>query len=171
MQIEENSRKGKMRDLKKVGRIKGIFHSKMGTIMDRNSKDLTEAEEIKKRWQEYTEVLFKKELNDPANHDGAVTHLETDTLESEVKLALGKITVNKANEGDEISSELFKILKCATKEPHSICHQISETQQWPQDWKNQFSFQSQRREMLKNVQTPIQFLAFHILARLCSKSL
>ena len=104
-------------------------------IKYRNGKDLTEAEEIKKRWQEYTEVLFKKELNDPANHDGMVTHLETDTLESEVKLALGKITVNKANEGDEISSELFKILKCATKEPHSICHQISETQQWPQDWK------------------------------------
>ena len=126
----------KTRDLfKKIGDIKGTFHSRMGIIKYRNGKDLTEAEEIKKRWQEYTEVLFKKDLNDPASHDGVATHLETDTLESEVKLALGKITVNKTNGGDEISAELFKILNDAVKVPHSICHQISKTQQCLQDWK------------------------------------
>ena len=98
--------------------------------------DLTEAEEIKKRWQEYTEELYKKDLNDPGNHDGVITHLEPDILECEVKWALGSITVNKASGGDGIPDELFQILKDdAVKVLHSICQQIWETQQWPQDRK------------------------------------
>ena len=101
--------------------------------MDRNSMDLTEAEDIKKRWQEYTEELYKKDLNDPENHDGVITHLEPDILEYEVKWALGSITTNK---DDGISAELFKTLKDnAVKVLYSICQQIKKTQQWPQDWK------------------------------------
>ena len=108
----------------------------MGTIKDRNGKNLTEAEEIKKRWQEYTEELYKKGLNDPDNYDGVVIHLEPDILECEVKRALGSITTNKANGGDGILAELLKILKDdAVKLLHSICQQIWKTQQWPQDWK------------------------------------
>ena len=100
-----------MRDLfKKIGDSKGTFHARMGTIKDRNGKDLTEAEEIKKRWQEYTEV-YKKGLNDPENHDGVVAHLEPDILECEVKWALGSITMNKASGDDGIPAELFQILK------------------------------------------------------------
>ena len=99
---------GKTRDLfKKIRDIKGTFHAKMGTIKDRNSMDLTEAEDIKKRWQEYTEELYKKDLHNPDNHDGVITHLEPDILESEVKWALESITTNKASEGDGISAELF----------------------------------------------------------------
>ena len=113
--------------------------------------DLTEAEDIK-RWQEYTEELYKKDLHDPDNHDGVITHLEPDILECEVKWALESITTNKANEGDGIPVELFQILKDdAVKVLHSICQQIWKTQQWPQDWKGQFSFQSQRKAMTKNV--------------------
>ena len=108
----------------------------MGTVKDRNSKDLTEAEEIKKRWQEYTEELYKKGLNDPDNHDGVVTNLEADILECEVKWALGSITTNKVTGGDGIPPELLQILKDdAFKVLHSICQQIWKTQQWPQDWK------------------------------------
>ena len=108
----------------------------MNTIMDRNGKDLTETEEIKKRWQEYTEKLYKKDLNDPYNQGGVVTHLEPDILECEVKWALGSITMNKARGGDGIPAELFQILKDdAVKVLHSICQQIWKTQQWPQDWK------------------------------------
>ena len=108
----------------------------MGTIKDRNGRDLTEAEDIKKRWQEYTEELYKKDLHDPDNHDGVITHLEPDILESEVKWALGSITMNKASGGDGISVHLFQILKDdAVKVPHSICQQIWKTQLWPQDWK------------------------------------
>ena len=107
----------------------------MGTIKNRNSKDLIEAEEIKK-WQEYTEELYKKDLHDPDNHDGVVTHLEPDILECEVKLALGSITTNKASGGDRIPGELFQILKDdAVKVLHSKCQQIWKTQKWPQDWK------------------------------------
>ena len=108
----------------------------MGTInQDRNGKDLTEAEEIKKRWNEYTEKLYKKGLNDLDNHDGVVTHLEPDILECKVKLALGSITMNKASGGDGIPVELFQILKAdAVKVLHSICQQIWKTQQWPQGW-------------------------------------
>ena len=103
---------GKTRDLfKKIRHTKGTCHSKMGTIKDRNDMDLTEAEDIKKRWQEYTEELYKKGLNDPDNHDGVITHLEPDILESKVKWALGSITTNKAHGGDGIPAELFQILK------------------------------------------------------------
>ena len=109
----------------------------MGTIKDRNGIDLTEAEDIKRRWQEYTEELYKKDLNDPDNHDGVLTHLEPDILEYEVKCALGSITMNKASGGDGIPSELFQILEDDTvKVLHSTCQQIWKTcQQGPQDWK------------------------------------
>ena len=108
----------------------------MGTIKDRNGMDLTEAEDIKKRWQEYTKELYQKYLHDPDNHDGVITHLESDILESEVKWALGSITTNKASGGDGIPVELFQILKdVAVKLLHSICQQFWKTQQWPQDWK------------------------------------
>ena len=108
----------------------------MGTTKDKNGIDLIEAEEIKKRWQEYTEQLYKKDFIDPDNHDGVVTHLEADMLECEVKWVLGNITTNKANGGDGIPGELFQILKDdAVKVLHSICQQIWKTQQWPRDWK------------------------------------
>ena len=108
----------------------------MGTIKDKNCMDLTEAEDIKMRWQEYTEKQYKKDLDDPDNHDGVITHLEPDILECEVKWALESITMNKASGGDGISAKLFKILKDdAVKVLHSICQQIGKTQQWPHDWK------------------------------------
>ena len=108
----------------------------MGSIKDRNGKDLTEAEGIKQRWQEYTEELYRKDLHDPDNHDGMITHLEPDILECKVKLALGNITMNKASRSDRMPVELFQILKDdAVKVLHSICWQIWKTQQWPQDWK------------------------------------
>ncbi|XP_055279828.1 uncharacterized protein LOC129554760 [Moschus berezovskii] len=127
----------KTRDLfKKIRDIKGTFHAKMGSIKDRNGMDLTEAEDIKKRWQEYTEELYKKDLHDEDNHDGVITHLEPDILECVVKWALESITMNKASGGDGIPVELFQILKDdAVKVLHSICQQIWKTQQWPQDWK------------------------------------
>ena len=132
-EIEENNRMGKTRDFSRKLDTKRTFHAKMGTIKERNSKDLTEAEDIKKRWQEYTEELYKKDLHEPHNHD-AVT--EPDILECEVKWALGSITVNKTSGGDGIPVELFQILKDdAVKVLHSICQQIWKTQQWPQDWK------------------------------------
>ena len=107
----------------------------MGSIKDKNSMDLTEAENIKKRWQEYTKELYKKDFHDPDNHDGVITHLEPDILECEVKWALGSITTNKASGSDGIPVELFQILKeDAVKVLHSICQQIWKTQQWPQDW-------------------------------------
>ena len=132
--IEEKNRMGKTRDLfKKIRDAKGTFHAKMGSIKDRNGMDLTEAEDIKKRWQEYTEELYKKELHDPDNWDGVITHLEPDILECEVKWALGSITTNKASGGDRIPVELFQILKDdAVKVLHSIRQQIWKTQQWPQ---------------------------------------
>ena len=128
---------GKTRDLfKKTRDAKGIFHTKMGTIKDRNGMDLTEAEDIKKRWQEYTEELHERDLDDPYNHDGVITTLEPDILESEVKWALESITMSKASGGDGIPVELFQILKDdAVKVLHSIGQQIWKTQQWPQDWK------------------------------------
>ena len=136
-EIEENNRMGKTRDLfKKTRDTKGIFHAKMGTIKDRNSKDQREAEEIRMRWQECTEELYKKSLNDPDNHDGVVTCLEQDILESEVKRALGSITTNNISGGDGILVELFKILRDkAVKVLHSICQQIWRTQQCPHAWK------------------------------------
>jgi len=126
---------GKTRDLfKKIRDTKGNFHAKMGTIKDRYGMDLIEAEDIKKRWQEYTEELYKKHLHDPDNHDGVVMHIESDILESEVKWALGSITTNKASGGDEIPAELFEVLKDdAVKVLHSICQQIWKNQHWQQD--------------------------------------
>ena len=133
----------------------GTFHAKMGTIKDRNDMDLTEAEDIKKKCQEYTEELYKKDLHDPDNHDGVITHLEPDILECEVKWGLGSITINKASGDDGIPVQLFQILKDdAVKVLHSICQQIWKTQQWPQDWKRSVSFPSQRRAMPKNAQLP-----------------
>jgi len=137
-EIEENNRMGNTSDLfKKIRDTKGTFHAKMGTIKDRNGMDLTEAEDIKK-WQEYTEELYKKDLHDPDNHDGVITHphLEPDILECEVKWGLGSITTNKASGGDGIPVEVFQILKYdVVKVLHSICQQIWKTQQWLQDWK------------------------------------
>ena len=132
-ETEENNRVGKIRDLfKKIRDTKGTFHAKMAPIKDRSCMDLTEAEDIKKRWQEYTEELYKKDLHDPDNHDGVITHLEPDILECKVKRALGSISTNKANGGDGIPAELFQILKDdAVKMLHSICQQIWKTQQWP----------------------------------------
>ena len=114
---------------------KGAFHANMGTIKDRNDIDLTEAEDIKKRWQEYTEELYKKDLHDPDNHNGMITHLEPDILECEVKWALGSMTTNKASGGDGIPVELFQILKDDAVKVLQSCQQIWKTQQWPQDWK------------------------------------
>ena len=132
---------GKTRDLfKKIRDAKGTIHTKMGTIKDRNGMDLTEAEDMKKRWQEYTEELYKKDLHNPDNHNGVITHLEPDILECEVKWALGSITINKANRGDGMPAKLFQILEDDTvKVLHSICQQIWKTQQWPQDWKSSVS--------------------------------
>ena len=117
---------GKMRDIfKKIRDTKGNCHAKMGKIKDRNGMDLTQAEDIKKRWHEYTEELYKKDLHDPDNHSGVITHLESDILECEVKWILGSITTNKASGGDGIPVELFQILKDdAVKVLHSICQQI-----------------------------------------------
>ena len=126
---------GKTRDLfMKTRDTKGIFHAKRSTIKDRNGMDLTEAEDTKRRWQEYTEKLYKRDLTD--NHNGVITHLEPDILECEVKWALGRITTNKTTGGDGIPADLFQILKAdAVQVLNSICQQIGNTQQWPQDWK------------------------------------
>ena len=136
-EIDENNTMEKTRDLfKKIRDTKGTFHTKMGSIKDRNSMDLTEAEDIMKRWQEYTEELYKKDLHDPDNHDGVITHLEPDILECQVKWASESISMNKASEGNGIPVELFQILKDdAVKVLHSIFQEIWKTQQWPQDWK------------------------------------
>ena len=128
---------GKTRDLfKKISDTKGTFHAKMGSRQDRNAMDLTEAEDIKKMWQEYTEELYKKDLHDPDNYNGVIIHLEPDIQECEVNWALGNIPTNKASGGEGIPVELFQILKDdAAKVLHSICQQIWKTQQWPHDWK------------------------------------
>ena len=132
-EIEENNRMGKTRDLfKKIRDTKGTFHAKMGSIKDRNGMDLTEAEDIKKRWQEYTEELYKKDLHDQDDHDGVITHLEPDIQECKVQWSLGRITRNKASGGYGIPVDLFQILKDdAVKVLNSICQQIWKTQQWP----------------------------------------
>ena len=158
---------GKTRDhIKKIRDTKGTFHAKMGSIKDRNGMDLTETQDIKKRWQEYTEELQKKDLHEQDNHDGVITDLEPDVLECEVKWALGSITTNKASGSDRIPVELVQILKDdAVKVLHSICQQIWKTQQWPQDWKSQFSSQSQRKAMPKNAQTTAQLHSSHTLVK------
>ena len=131
-EIEEDNRTGEIKDrFKKIRDTKGTFHAKMGTTKDRNGMDLIEAEDIKKRWQEYKEELYKKDLHDPNNHAGVITHLEPHILECEVKWALGNITMNKASGGDGVPVELFQILKDdGAKVLHSICQQIWKTQQW-----------------------------------------
>ena len=120
--------------------MRKAFHAKMGTIKDRNGMELTEAEEIKKRWQEYTEEQYKKVLNNLDKHNGVFIHLEPNILEGEVKCTVGSITRKKASGGDEIPAELFQILKeNAVKVLHSICQKIWKAQQWPQDWKRSVS--------------------------------
>ena len=159
---------------KKIGDIKGIFHARMGTINDRNGKDLTEAAEIKKRWQEYTEEVYKKGLNDVDNHSGVITHLEPGILKCEVKWASESITMNKTNGDDRIPVELFKVLKHdVVKVLHSTCQLIWKTQQWPQDWKRPVFIvfiPIPKKGNAKNVQTTTQMCSFHMLACLCSKS-
>ena len=165
---------GKTRDLfKKIRDTKGTFHAKMGTIKDRNGMDLAkmgtikdrngmdlrEAEDIKKRWQEYTEELYKKDLHGPDNHDDVIVHLEPDILEWEVKWALGSITTNKASGGDGIPVERFQVLKDdAVKVLHSICKQIWKTQQWPQDWKKLVFIPTQKKGTFK------EYSNYHIIA-------
>ena len=128
--------------------------------------DLKEAEDIKKTWQEYTEELYKKDLHDPDNHDGGITHLEPDILEREVKWTSGSITTNKASGDDGIPVELFQILKDdAMKVLHSLCQQIWITQQWPQTGKGQSSFQSQRKAMPKNAQATARLHSSHVLVK------
>ena len=148
---EENNRRGKDRDLfKKIGNIKGKFLPKMGTIKDPNSKDLIEAEVIKKRWQEYKEELYKKYLNDLENHNGVVTHQESDILGCKVKWALGSTAANKASGGDEIPAELFKILRYDDITVlRAICQQIWKTQQWPRDWKRSVLIPTPRKNSTK----------------------
>ena len=157
---------GKTRDLfKKIRDNKGIFHAKMGSIKDINGRDLTEAEDVKKRWQEYTEELYEKDLHDPDNHNCLITHLQPDILECEVKWALGSITTNKASGGDEIPVKLFQILKDdAVKVLRSVCQQIWKTQHWPKDWKRSVFIPVQRKAMPKNVQTTTQLDSSHTLA-------
>ena len=157
---------GKTRDLfKKTRDTKGTFHAQMATIKDRNGIDLTEAEATKKRWQEYTE-LDKKDLHDTGNHNGVITHLEPDILDCEVQWALGSITTNKASGGDGIPMELFQILKDDTvKVLHSVCQQIWETQQWPQDWKRSVFISIPKKGNAKECSTNAQLHSFHTLAK------
>ena len=137
----------------------------MGLIKDRNYMDLTEAEDIKKRWQEYTEELYTKDLHEPDNHDGVITHLEPDILKFEVKWALGCITTNKASGGDGIPVELFQIIKDEAVEVlHSISQHIWKTQQWPQDWKRSVFIPVPKKTNAKNVQTTTQLHSSHTLA-------
>ena len=138
----------------------------MGKIKDKNGIDLTEAEDINKRWQEYTEELHKRDFHDPDNHDGVITHLEPDILEYEVKWALGSITTNKASGGDGIPAKLFPVLKDdAVKVLHSMRQQTWKTQSGHRTGKGQFSFQSQRKATPKNVQTTAQLHSSHTLAK------
>jgi len=164
IEIDENNRMGKTRDLfKKIRNTKGSFHAKMGKIKARNGIDLTEAEDIKKRWQEYTEEQYKKDLHDPDNHSGVITHLEPDILEYKVRWALGSITMNKASGGDRIPVELFQILKDdAVKQYASKFGKVSSGHR---TGKGQFSFQSQRKAMPKNAQTTAQLHSSHMLIK------
>ena len=154
-EIEKNNRVGKTRDLfRKIRDTKGTFHAKMGIIKDRNGMDLTEAEDIK-RWQKYTEELYKKDLHDPDNHDDVITHLESDILEGEVKWALGSITMNKASGGDEIPIELSQILKDdAGKVLHSICQQIWKTALAPGLEKVSFHSNPKERQCQRMLKLP-----------------
>ena len=154
----------KTRDLfKKTRYTKGTFHAKMGTTEDRIGMELTEAENIKKRWQENTEELYKKDLHDSESHDSVITHLEPVILECEVKWALGSITTNKASGGDGIP--VVQILKDdAVKVLYSICQQIWKTQRWPQDWKRSVFIPITKRHNIKEYSNSSQFPSFHMLA-------
>ena len=158
---------GKTRDLfKKIRDTKGTFHAKMGSIKDRSGMDVTEAEDIKKRWQEYTEELYKKDPHDPDNHDGVITDLEPDILECEVKWAVGNITTNKASGGDGIPIELFQILKDdAVKALTQYASKFGKLSSGHRTRKGQFSFQSQRKGMPKNAQTTTQLHSSHTLVK------
>ena len=162
----------KTRDLfKKIRDIKRTFHARIGTIKNRNDNNLTVAEEIKKRWQEYTEELYKKSLNDSNDYEAVVTHLKSDFLEYKVKWALGNISTNKASGCGRIPAELFQVLKvmllkCCTQ----YVSKFGKLSHGHRTGKSQFLFQSQRKAMPKNVQTIISLYSFHMLARLCSKS-
>ena len=167
-EIEENNRMGRTRDLfKKTRDTKGTFHAKMGSIKDRNSMGLTDPEDIKKRWQEYIEELYKKDFHDPDNHDGVITHLEPDILEGKVKWALGSITTNKASGGDGIPVELFQILNddAVKSAVLSMPANLENSAVATGLEKSPFSFQSQRRSMPKNVQTTTQLHSSHTLAK------
>ena len=167
-EIEENNRMGKTRDhFKKIRDTMGTFHAKMGSIKDINGMDLTEAEDIKKRWQEYTEELYKIDLHKPDNHNGVITHIEPDILECEVKWALGSISTNKASGGDGIPVELFQILKDdAMKVLHSIyASKFGKLSSGHRTGKGQFSFQSQRKAVTKNAQTTTQLHSSHTLVK------
>ena len=165
-EIEENNRMGKTRDLfKKIRDTKGTFHAKMASIKDRTGMDLTEAEDIKKRWQEYIEKLYKKDLHDPDNHNDMITHLEPDILECEVKWASGSITMNKASGGDGIPVELFQILKDdAVKVCTQYASKFGKLSSGHRTGKGQFSFQSQRKAISKNAQTTAQLHSSYTLA-------
>ena len=158
---------GKTRDLfKKIRDTEGTFHAKMGTIKDRNGVDLTEAEDIKKRWQEYTEKLCKKDLHDPDNHDGVITHLEPDILECEVRWTFGSITTNKASGGDRTPVELFQIVKddarkCCTQ----YASKFGKLSSGHRTEKGQFSSQSQRKAMPKNGQPTTKLHLSHMIAK------
>ena len=171
-EVEEHNRMGKTRDLfKKIRDIKRTFHVRIGTINNINGNNLTVAEEIKKRWQEYTEELYKKSLNDPNDYEAVVTHLESDFLEYKVKWALWNISTNKAIGCGRIPAELFQVLKmmllkCCTQ----YVSKFGKLSHGHRTGKSQFLFQSQRKTMPKNVQTIISLYSFHMLARLCSKS-
>ena len=157
---------GKTRGLfKKIRDTTGTFHAKIGSVKDRNGMDLTEAEDIKKRWQEYTEELYKK-YHDPDNHNGVITDLEPDILECEVKWAIESITMSKASGCDGIPVELFQILKDdAVKVLHSIWQQIWKTQQGPQDWKRSVFIPIPKKGNAKNVQTTAQLHSSHTIVR------
>ena len=158
---------GKTRNLfKKIKDTKGKFHAKMGLIKDRNGVDLTEGEDIKKRWQEYTEELYRKDLHDPDNHYGVISHRKPDILECDIKWALESITTKKDSGGDGIPVELFQILKDdAVKVLHSICQQIWKTQKWPQDWKRSVFMPIPKKSMPKNAQTTTQLYSSHTLVK------
>ena len=158
---------GKTGDLfKKIRNTKGTFHAKMGSIKDRNVRDLTEADAIKKRWQEYTEELYKKELHNQDNHNGMITHLEPDILKCEFKWTLESITTNIASGDDGIPVELFQILKDdAVKVWHSLCQQFGKLSSGHRTGKRQFSFHSQRKAMPKNAQTTAQLHSSHTLTK------
>ena len=166
-EIAENDRMGETRNLsKKIRYTKGTFHAKMGSIKDRNGMDITEAENIKKRWQEYTEELYKKKSSRPRYYNGVITHLEPDILEYEVKWALGSATTNKASGGDGIPVEVFQILKDdAVKVLHSICSKFGKLSTGHRNGKGHFSFQSQRKPMPNYVQTTTQLHSSHTLAK------